>query len=60
MSCPNGNCRASDAMQRELSNDEVALINDPWARDAVICGYCGCVYTHEPSGALLVRKSGRD
>src|SRR5260370_19627221 len=44
--CPAPDCRAANPPQRDVSAD-LALHGETaeWARSAMVCGYCGCVYT---------------
>jgi hypothetical protein len=45
-SCPAPDCGAANPPQRDASADLAAHGEAAeWSRLAMICGYCGCVYT---------------
>ena len=61
VACPNRRCSASSRIQRPLSEYERGLIkNLGWADDALICGYCGCIYTVEWTGRIEIKRDPFD
>ena len=47
MPCPSESCKAANPAQRALLSAEKAEITqEPWVDEAMICTYCGCVYTN--------------
>ena len=44
--CPDPDCRATNPPQRDASAN-LAHYGETaeWVRSAMVCGYCGCVYT---------------
>jgi hypothetical protein len=44
--CPSSDCGAANPSQRDCSTDLASLGETAeWARSAMMCSYCGCVYT---------------
>jgi hypothetical protein len=44
--CPAPDCRAANPPQRDVSADLAHYAETAeWARSAMVCGHCGCVYT---------------
>ena len=44
--CPAPDCVAANPLQRDASADLARRrVTAEWARSAMVCSYCGCVYT---------------
>ena len=57
MDCPSEQCSADNPLQRGLSNYERDGLGRPeWAEDALICSWCGCIYTVEPNGYVWIKR----
>lgn len=52
--CPSPLCKAASPLQWELSTKELreAGATGYWTNYAMICVYCGCVYTYEAESGL--------